>query len=61
MFTPTITSLNKLADENPKLPSHALVSTEFVAWCSARFTEPILDMLQGKCKMKYFNQIYQAE
>ncbi|VDM41062.1 unnamed protein product [Toxocara canis] len=50
MYTPTIKSLSKLELENSFTaePVPALVSTEFVPWCAKRFTEPILDMIQGQ-------------
>lgn len=48
MYTPTIKSLSKLEDSAfTEEPVPALVSTEFVPWCAKRFTEPILDMIQG--------------
>ncbi|VDN06650.1 unnamed protein product [Thelazia callipaeda] len=36
---------SSLMDKQPVVP---LVSTEFVPWCTRRFTEPILDVIQGE-------------
>lgn len=49
MYSPTIQSMVKLDDSTSaeRQPVLALVTTEFVPWCTRRFTEPILDVIQG--------------
>ncbi|VDO77445.1 unnamed protein product, partial [Onchocerca flexuosa] len=50
MYSPTIKSMTKLDESSSteREPVVALVTTEFVPWCTRRFTEPILDVIQGE-------------
>uniref|UniRef100_A0A0R3RZM9 WD_REPEATS_REGION domain-containing protein n=1 Tax=Elaeophora elaphi TaxID=1147741 RepID=A0A0R3RZM9_9BILA len=50
MYSPTIKSMTKLDETSSteREPVVALVTTEFVPWCTRRFTEPILDVIQGE-------------
>ncbi|KAK6112160.1 Raptor N-terminal CASPase like domain family protein [Brugia pahangi] len=49
MYSPTIKSMTKLDESSTdREPVVALVTTEFVPWCTRRFTEPILDVIQGE-------------
>lgn len=50
VHAPNMESMVKLDEwdkKKGKEPLKPLVTTEFIAWCSKRVTEPLLDVIEG--------------